>query len=433
MPHPRWPLLAGLAAASLAAAQPEADPGRVTEVALGPALAGERVQLVLVKDFLPVRNTGATRPAVEFERYLAPCDEEQIVVARWVDAATDGGTRPEASVVSVREDAWGNQLQRYRVAPLPGKQFVTVTVTTLVARRERPPPIGAFPIPAAEAYPERVRPFLSSTAMTACDDPVVVKTADAILSRTRDAYEVAAAIADLARQRPYLPSGAAGSATTLAGSVLERGGSCCASAVAAAAVLRRCGIPAQVTYCPPPSYVHGIVRFWLAGYGWVRMDATSGTGQLPLAHDEASLAFVRVYDMPIEMEKLEWAYAWPWHNNDDDGEYTFWIGGRPAAGVRFEARDQAEAARRGGVAGFVEHPFPHLEPGSWSALLGSEPIGPGTPWADWDALAAEARRSVADRVVGPVAPVIDRIPALGPYVDRARLWCRPGNDGPEPK
>lgn len=410
-----------------AVAQPEQAPPRVSEVKLAEALRGERAQLVLVKDFMPIRNKGGTLKAVEFERYLAPSDAEQFVAGRWVDAATDGGTPLPVSVVSVRQDEAGNVIQRYRLSPLPAKQFVTVTVTTLVARRERPEPTGAHPIPKRDAYPPEVLKYLDATAMVARDDPVVTAAAEKILAKTTGAYQVAAEIAALAKARTYLPSGAGGpEPKSLAALVLQQGGSCCGSAVAAAAVLRRCGIPAQVTYCPPPSYVHGIVRFWVHGHGWVRMDATSGTGNLPLIQEEGALSLVRLYDMPLEMEKLVWAYAWPWHNNDDDQEYTFWSEGQPVATVAFEARDEEEIRKRGGgVSGYVAEPFMHLEPGSWSALLGSEPIGPGTPWKDWDALVAAAREAVNARTVGRFQAVVDKLPALTAYADRAESWCRP--------
>ncbi|MFM9995991.1 MAG: transglutaminase domain-containing protein [Phycisphaerales bacterium] len=420
-------LLVGAASAG-AVAQPEQAPPRVSEVKLAEALRGERAQLVLVKDFMPIRNKGGTVKSIEFDRYLAPSDPEQFVVGRWVDAATDGGTPLPISVVGVRGDEAGNVIQRYRLSPLPAKQFVTVTVTTLVARRECPEPTGPNPIPKPDAYLPDVLKYLDATTMVARDDPVVVAAAEKILAKTTDAYRVATEIAALARARTYLPSGAGGpEPKSLAATVLQRGGSCCASAVAAAAVLRRCGIPAQVTYCPPPSYVHGIVRFWVNGHGWVRMDATSGTGNLPLIQEEGALSLVRLYDMPIEMESLDWAYAWPWHNNDDDGEYTFWSEGKPVLTVAFEARDEEEVRRRGsGISGYVAEPFMHLEPGSWSALLGSEPIGPGTPWEDWDGLVAAARASVNAKTVGRFPAVMDKLPALAAYADRAESWCRPG-------
>lgn len=401
-------------------AQPESPP-RVSEIRVDEALAGRTVQVVLVKDFMRIQNNGATLKGVEFERYLAPSDDEQIVLGRWVDAALDGGTVVPVSVVSTRADEGGNSIQRYRVSPLPARQGVRVTVTSLVARRERPAPQGAFPIPRPEDYPAEVRPFLAASEMVTRDHSLVKETAAEILAKTRDAYGVAAEIARLARERTYLPSGNIDHSLPTAAFVLKHGGSCCASAVAAAAVLRTCGIPAQVTYCPPPSYVHGVVRFWLNGHGWVRMDATSGTGQLPLVHDEQSLALVRLYDTPMEMEKIWYAYAWPYHNNDAEGEYRFWNGDEPARGVRFASHDEAEAVAERRVAGWVKEPFPHLEPGSWSAVLGSEPAD---TWKDWSALVELARAAVREKAVGPFGPIVERQPSLAPYVQAAERFGR---------
>jgi transglutaminase-like putative cysteine protease len=423
-----------LAAACLAvvpavAGQVPGAPERISDIDLGGALKGERVQLVLVKDFMPLRNDGGTLKSVEFERYLAPCDAEQFVVARWVDAANDGGTRLPVSVAGVREDESGNLVQRYRLSPLPAKQFVTVTVTTLVARRERAAPVGEFPIPRPEEYPPEVRVFLSDSKEVApARDRVVGAAAEKILARTGDAYAAAREVARLAKSRTYLPSGTR-PADSVAGHVLENGGSCCASAVAAAAVLRRCGVPAQITYTPPASYVHGIVRFWLQGYGWVRMDATSGTGKLPLMQGEDDLALVRLFDMPLQMEGVEIAWAWPYHNTDDKGRYRFWSDEQPVGTVRFAARDEEQAAANGGVSGFVDEPFPHLEPGSWSALLGSEKIEGA--WTDWDGLAKTAREGVMARTVGVFGPVAQRVPRLSTYVEAAQRFDR--RNGPAAK
>jgi transglutaminase-like putative cysteine protease len=417
-------LLVMSAAAGVAAQE---TPERVSAVDFGAAMRGERVQLVLVKDFMPIRNDGKTLKSVEFERYVAPCDGEQFIVGRWLDAASDGGTAIPVTVAGVREDEAGNVIQRYRLAPLPGKQFVTVTVTTLVARRERPAPQGEFPIGRPEDYPPDVRRFLAnSTEVAPPGDGVVAAAAEKILATTTDAHGVAREVARLAKSRTYLPSGQK-PANSVAGHVLQNGGSCCASAVAAAAVLRRCGVPAQITYTPPPSYVHGIVRFWLRGYGWVRMDATSGTGKLPLMQDEGDLTLVRVFDMPLEMEDVSIAWAWPYHNTDDRGRYRFWSDGSPVGDVRFAARDEEEAGANGGVPGYVPRPFMHLEPGSWSALLGSERID--GPWSDWDGLSKVASEAIRARTVGPFGAVVERLPALRPYVERAETWCRPAEGG----
>ncbi len=418
-----------LAVVPAALGQVAGGPERISAVNLGEALKGERVQLVLVKDFMPIRNDGKTLKSVEFERYLAPCDAEQFVVARWVDTANDGGTRFPVSVVAVNEDGAGNLIQRYRLSPLPAKQFVTVTVTTLVARREQPPPKSEFPIPKPEEYPAEVRKFLAATNVVARDDPVVAAAAEKILAKTKDAHEAATEVARLARARGFPPPGVHWTGEEpIAAFVLTNGGSCCMSAVAAAAVLRKCGVPAQITYTPPPSYVHGIVRFWLQGYGWVRMD---GTGKLPLMQSEDDLALVRLFDMPIQMEGIEIAWAWPYHNTDDKGRYRFWSDGQPVRTVRFAARDEEEAASNGGVSGLVDEPFRHLEPGSWSALLGSEKIE--GPWSDWDGLAKAAREGVTAKTIGVFEPVLGMVPALKSYIEAAERFDRRGAPADAPK
>src|SRR5262249_13319328 len=142
------------------------------------------------------------------------------------------------------------------------------------------------------------------------------------------------------------------------------GGSCCASAVAAAAVLRACGIPSQITYCPA-GFVHGVVRFWVQGYGWVRMDATSGTGDLPLIQREEELGLVRLFDTPMEMEQVPYAWAWPYEHNDVNGPLPILVDGGKSDQVRM-------ASTAGDTLPWESQPFPHLEPGSWNAVLGSE-------------------------------------------------------------
>jgi hypothetical protein len=296
---------------------------------------------------------------------------------------------------------------------MPPKQRATVTLTTLVARRERPAPAGKFPIPPPAAYPEGIRAYLADSEMVAVDDPYVRKVARDILSKTSDAYEVAAEVARMAKARTYLPSGQAGEAKSLAASVLQTGGSCCASAVAAAAVLRQCGIPAQVTYCPA-GYVHGIVRFWLKDYGWVRMDATSGTGDLPLIQREDELGLVRLFDTPIVMEKMDTAYAWPYEHNDDRGPLMFTVDGTRSGQVRM-------ANTAGNTLPWEQEPFPHLEPGSWNAALGSEPAA---AFGDWASLVKASREAEKAGTVGAYKDGVEKVGA-GKYVNAAETWSMP--------
>jgi hypothetical protein len=320
-----------------------------------------------------------------------------------------GGTLLPADSPGAAPDPAGNLIQIIRLRPFPGRQAVSITTTTLVARRERPAPSGPFPIPAAESYPGEVRPYLTSTPMVVVDHPVVAETAKAILAGTHDALEVAAEIARRANERSYLPEGGVDASLPTSALVLKHGGSCCASAVAAAAVFRACGIPAQVTYCPPASYIHGVVQFYLDGYGWARMDATSGSAKAPLVQDAEDLRLVRVFDTPIRMEQIDYAYAWPYQHNDLVGPYRFLAGGAPTGQVRMH-QDAP------GALPFVQEPFPHLEPGSWSAVLGSEMVEGA--WADWAALAAASKAAL---IAGKVGPLVD-LPGAARYLNVAGSW-----------
>jgi hypothetical protein len=68
-------------------------------------------------------------------------------------------------------------------------------------------------------------------------------------------------------------------------------------------------------------------------------------------------------------------------------------------------------------------PFTHLEPGSWSAVLGTEPIE--GPWTDWAALVTASRAAVPAGKTGAFEDLAERIPAAKAYIDRASTWGRP--------
>lgn len=390
----------------------QTEPPKIDPVKLEEVLAGRHVSLVLVKDFMAIENTGELVPEVEFERYVARVDEEQVILGRWAVARGEGGTEIPIEVAASNAGPGGNLIQTYRLKPLPPRHKVTVTLTTLVARRERPGPAGEFLIPKPEEYPEEVRPYLAATAMVAADHAEIKAEAEKILEKSRDAYQFAAEVARLSKTRTYLPAQGAPADLPTAVSVLRYGGSCCASAVCAAALLRAAGIPAQVTYAPPPSYIHGIVRFYLKGYGWVRMDATSGTGKLPLMQEDGDLSLVRVFDMPIEMEKMWFAYAWPYQHNDLKAEYAFVSGGEKCPQVRM--RPDAP-----GALPFVNEPFPHLEPGSWSAVLGTRAV---EGFGDWEALVKASAGALAEKRVGDFGIAG---PELKGYVETAGKWGMP--------
>ncbi len=396
---------------TVASAAREASPEGVS---VPDALAGKCVPIVLVKDFLRMENTGPELKDVEFERYFPAVDAEQIVVARWVSAQSDAGETIPVSVAKVVPDVQGNLIHTWRLRRFPERQQVLVTVTSLVARRERPAPEGQFPIPAPTDYPPEVRPFLSSTAMVASDHPEIRKQAEEILAQTRDAYQVARRLASIMKAKSYKQIKRREPGLPTAVSVLRYGGSCCRSAVCAAAVLRASGIPTQLTYAPA-GYVHGIVRFYLNGYGWVRMDATCGTGKLPLVQTEHDLGRLRLFDMPIEMETTWYAYAWPYYHNDADGKYHFRSEGRVCDAVQFAHKGAPDPD---GVAGRVAEPFPHLESGSWNKVLGSQPFE--GPWRSWDALAQASRAAVLEPTMGEFDAVTAKVPSLASLITFAR-------------
>lgn len=384
------------------------------QVSVAEGLSGKRVTIVLVKDYMRMGNTGPALADVEFKRYFPVVDEEQIVAGRWVEAQNDAGEDLVISIAKVAPDEQGNLVHTYRLSRFPEKQQVLVTVTSLVARRERPAPRGEFPIRSPRAYPTDVRAFLSSTTMVGSDHPEVKKQAEELLAYSRDAYQVAQELAKLMKAKSYLPSKTPEIGLPTAASVLRYGGSCCGSAVCAAAILRACGIPAQITYCPA-GYIHGIIRFYLNGYGWVRMDSTCGVGKLPLMQMEGDLGLVRLFDMPIEMECIRYAYAWPYYHNDEHGKYQFLSKGQVCTSVCFSHKGQPGPD---GVAGRVAEPFPHLESGSWNRVLGSE-LNEGA-WKSWDTLVKASRKAAMSGTMGEFPAVTGKLPGLAKYVAAAR-------------
>jgi hypothetical protein len=371
----------------------------------GPNRLIEGIAVVAVKDFMRLQNSGEAIGSLQFPRYFPIIDDEQFVLGRWIGAKTDQGKRVAISIEKVEPDGNGNLIQTCGISRFPAETGVVITVTSLVLRRERAAPEGDFPIPPADAYPAEVRPFLRSTANIVVDHPDIRGKARELRAETDDAWEIAIAVAELMRENTYRQRGRPDPRLPTSARVLKHGGSCCGSAVCASAILRACGIPAQITYCPA-GYVHGIIRFHLRGYGWCRMDATCGVGKLPLVQKIDDRGLVRLYDMPIEMEKIEYAYAWPYHHNTIDDRYQFFSEGEPIAQVRFAARDEAEAAQEGRVAGRVSEPFPHLEPGSWNTVLVIEPWE--IEYAEWTELAAASRTAVLAGEMG-VFPAVRRL------------------------
>jgi hypothetical protein len=378
--------------------------------------SGKRVAIVLVKDFLSVKNTGRDVRDVEFQRYFPAIDDEQIVFARWANAWDDSGNRIPISVRRVEPDELGNLIHTYSLGRFPRRSAIRVVLTSLVARREHQVPDRAYLIPKPGEYPLEVRPFLSSTRMIVCDHRDIEREAQKLLRKTQDAYQLAAELASIMKAKSYKqkPHSERGLPTSV--SVLRYGGSCCKSAVCAAAILRACGIPARITYCPA-GYLHGITRFYLAGRGWIRMDSTCGVGKLPLVREEGDLGLIRLFDMPVEMERIWYAYAWPYHHNDAKGEYRF-----VSDNVHCPDIDFSNARN-------VNEPFFHYEPGSWNRILGAELVA--DRWLEWDMLAQASRKAVMEMKMGVFSALTAMLPELSQYVEAShdfQLGTAPPND-----
>ena len=183
-------------------------------------------------------------------------------------------------------------------------------------------------------------------------------------------------------------------------------------------MLRACGIPAQLTYTPG-GFIHGVVRFFLNGHGWVRTDATCGNARLPFMQNLRHLGYVRLFDMPIEMEAIHYAYAWPYQHNDLHGRYEFRSHDRVCRAVRFGRRGKSGPSH---IRAAVKERFPHLEPGSWNKVLGSVPNERG--WQDWGGLVQVSRDAVASGATGEFGSVTSKLPDLAEYVALARDFGR---------
>ncbi len=413
--------LACVVLALIAANEPPATPEAGAEVRT------TQVAAVLVKDFLRLENSGKEVEAVEFLRYFPAADQEQFPIARWVVAATDDGEPIGVGVAAVHPDPEGNLIHTFRLDRAPAKAGVVVTVTSIVLRRERPGPKGEFPIPAPQKYPARVREYLASTPMVVYEHAEVRQRAEAMLTEAEgDALRLARIIARHMNTKKYLSEpDAPWDKKPTSAVVLEYGGSCCSSAVGAAAIFRACGVPAQVTYTPA-GYVHGVVQFYLDGYGWVRMDATCQSARVPLFHDLESRGLVRLFDTPIEMESQRNAYGWPYYHNTLNGPYAFWSGGRRVPHIRLASKSEsAVLAGKANSSPFVTEPFEHLEPGSWNKVLRL------LRWTvsdeAWGRIAAASRAALATDTEGPLGPVIEAIRAEGldPKLDDLLERCGP--------
>ncbi|MGC9317492.1 MAG: hypothetical protein ACP5KN_05580 [Armatimonadota bacterium] len=165
--------------------------------------------------------------------------------------------------------------------------------------------------------------------------------------------------------------------------------------VAAAEVLRAAGVPAGLTYVPG-GFIHGIVKLYLHGYGWVRMDATCGSAKLPLVREARDLRMARLFDMPIEMETIWFAYAWPYMQNDAVGPYTFAAEGRPIEDIGFVLEDAGH---------------------SISGLLAG--IDTSRISASWQALTDASHQAVLSDALGEFAAMTELLPEARAHVRQA--------------
>jgi len=387
----------------------------ISPISLKDAVDGKSVTLVLVKDFMRMENSGPSVKDVEFERYFPVIDEEQIVLGRWVTARTDDGQIIPISVAKVTPDSEGNLIHTWRLISFPEKCQVLVTVSSLVGRRERPLPVGKYSIPPPDKYPPTVQKFLKPTAMIASEHQEIKAIAEKLLQETKDPYVLAQNLAKIMKAKSYTaPADADLSNVPTAVAIQRWGGSCCGSAVSAIAILRACGIPAQITYCPG-GYIHGITRFYIQDYGWIRMDSTCGVGKLPLVQEPEDLGLARFFDMPIGMES-EWGnYAWPYYHNDTKGQYRFLVGGIANEKIAFAVKPAASEKDKGPAEGYVTEPYPHYEPGTWNLVLGSEPAA-GLRQS-WDKIAAASRKAMLEKKMGAFTEVVNQLPKADQYVE----------------
>jgi hypothetical protein len=361
-------------------------------VDLQQALAGKVVTLVNVGDVIRLRNTGPALQQVEFDRYFPVVDAEQVVLGRWMAAYAEDRTPLPVAVTAVREDSLGNLIQTLRLARVPANQTLVIVANSLVARRERPLPQGAFPVLPADQYPPEVRPFLAATPTIQRDLPEIRAIADELLSKSHDTLDVARGMAAILHAKPGIGKGY-DSSQPMAVNVLNHGGLCCVSAITAVAILRACGIPAQVTYTCTTSYIHGITRLYLSGYGWLRIETTCGSAKVPYTEREADLGFVRLYDLTMEGEAAS-MWGWPYMHFDEQGRHPYRCNGQPCLAVKIGRY----------VVGIL---------GSGSEVLGGLP-NEGV-WTAWDDLVKLSREAVRTRTMGEYTTLLTLVPGAQPF------------------
>lgn len=365
------------------------------------------VRFWLVKDWVRLRNTGLPAEQVEFRRFFPLVDEEQLVLGRWIEAHDDAGTTYPVSLLRVDADADANLIHTFRLDKLATEQEITVCITALVARRARPPVQPPQPLPETVAgYPEGVRDYLASTAMVSLADPLVRQYAGALLARGRDGYEIAAGIADLLKAvKPVTGENLAKHpGMGVSEFVLRYGGMPGQCAVAAAALCRACGLPAQLTYYPS-AVAQPVVDVYFSGYGWSRMMPQTGMATLP----PQGYAMPRIYNLPLEAENEPNAYLAPF--NSWDKTFVIRASGTPCPAIRTWNAVEDKRLKQ------FAQPFPHYECGIDCRSLGDEPYA--DPWLAWDDLAALSLQAAQSLAVGPFTELGAKLPAVASYAEKA--------------
>jgi transglutaminase-like putative cysteine protease len=383
------------------------------------------VSMSLVGDWMRVSNAGPEVRQVEFARYSPAVDEEQIVLGRWVTGCDSAGADVPVSIVRAEPDARGNVVQTLRLDRCPATSDTVVRVLSVVARHEKPAPHGPYPILSAEAYPAEVRPFLAASRTFPRDNAEVQAQATALLAQTHDALTVTRRLCALMATKRYssvYDEEVHQSTAPVAALALRYGWSCCGSANCVVSVLRACGIPAEMTYVPRGA-IHGIAQAYLSGYGWLRVESTSGVAKVP----KPAYGAPRLFDLPAEWERIQNCWAWPYNACSPTGPYTFLAGDQACRQLRFTVK---RGAGTGGVAKFTK-PFSHDESGNDHVLLGSEPFAGA--WLAWDDLAKASRAAVLDRTMGEFTAVSARAPTARQWIARGLTYQEPEQSATAPQ
>ena len=134
------------------------------------------------------------------------------------------------------------------------------------------------PIPPPEQLPDSVRPWLATTDCCQLSASDVQRKADSLRDTTTNLMKLADDVCHFCRSIPF---GFGHEPVSFdAEYALKWGHSCTGHAHAAAALLRANGIPARTLLNMPDwasNYdMHWIIDYYVPGYGWVRMESSTG-------------------------------------------------------------------------------------------------------------------------------------------------------------